>query len=290
MQTTKIITHSGKLELNGITIPCYVLKDGTRVLSSRKIQEVLKMVDETENTHARAGSRLDRYLTQKAFKQFIFREKEVDHFSPILCSIGKQKIHGYEASILVEICDGILEARKHTKLSNRQTIIADQCEILIRSFAKIGLIALIDEATGYQHQRESFELQKILNAYISDEIVKWQLTFTDEFYKQVYRLWNIDTKTIGRPSFIGNITIKYIYDMLPEGVVDKIKEHNSKSPKGYWKYKWHQSLSPEIGREHLKKQIAEVTTLMSISDTRSQFEDLFLQKYFNLRQEKIVFL
>lgn len=62
--------------------------------------------------------------------------------------------------------------------------------MLIRSFAKVGIISLIDEATGYQYDRERNELQRILKAYVSEEILKWQLTFTDEFYKEIFRLWN----------------------------------------------------------------------------------------------------
>jgi len=182
----------------------------------------------------------------------------------------------------VDICDGILEARNNIELSARQQIIAEQCEILVRSFAKVGIISLVDEATGYQYDRERFELQKILNAYIADEILKWQLTFTDDFYKQVYRLWGLPfiPKYIkNKPSFIGKLTTKYIYEQLPNGVLEKIKENTGKTEGGNWRYKWHQSLTPEIGREHLKKQIIEVTTLMSISQSKEQFDGLFMQKY-----------
>lgn len=128
-----------------------------------------------------------------------------------------------------------MEARKNIELSDRQKIIADQCEILIRSFAKVGIISLVDEATGYQYDRERFELQKILNAYISDEILKWQLTFTDDFYKNIYRLWGLPfiPKYIrNKPSFIGKLTNKYIYELLPQGVVDRIKEKRAKLQRG----------------------------------------------------------
>lgn len=273
------IKYRGELRLSDFSIPCYVLEDGTRVLSGRGMQEALKMVDDNEKT---SGHRILRYLNQKTLKPFIFKNKELVHFEPLTCYDGNKKISGYEATVLVDICDGILEARKHIKLSSRQVIIAEQCEILVRSFAKVGIIALVDEATGYQYDRERFELHKILAAYISDEILKWQLTFTDDFYKEVYRLWGLPfiPKYIrNKPSFIGKLTTKYIYEQLPEGVVDKIKGKTGKTEKGYWKYKWHQSLTPEIGREHLKKQIIEVTTLMSISKNKEEFDDLFQRKY-----------
>lgn len=273
------IECKGELKLGDFSIPCYVLENGTRVLSGRGIQEVLKM---TEGGRKSAGSRMSRYLDQQTLKPFIFRNKTADHFSPLECYDGGHKINGYEATVLVDICDAFLEARKSIELNDRQKIIADQCEILVRSFAKVGIISLVDEATGYQYDRERFELQKILNAYISDEILKWQLTFTDDFYKNIYRLWGLPfvPKYIrNKPSFIGKLTSKYIYELLPQGVVDKIKEKTGKTSKGNWKYKWHQSLTPEIGREHLKKQIIEVTTLMSISKTKEQFDELFQLKY-----------
>lgn len=264
-----------------MVIPCYILEDGTRVLSGRGMQEALKMVEDEEGKQS-AGTRLTRYLNQKTLNPFIFKDKQQDHYNPIICYRGEQKINGYEATVLADICEAFLEARNNISLSPRQKIIADQCEILIRGFARVGIVALIDEATGYQYDRERFELQEVLNAYISDEILKWQLTFTDDFYKEIYRLWGVPfiPKYIkNNPSFIGKLTIKYIYDLLPKGVVDAIKENTGKTEKGNWKYKWHQSLTPEIGKEHLKKQIIEVTTLMSISQSKEHFDSLFQQKY-----------
>ncbi|WP_396171027.1 P63C domain-containing protein [Flavobacterium sp.] len=291
MTENKII-HEGEITLGEMIIPCYVLEDGTRVLSGRGLQEALKMVDTDEESKPTSGARLNRYLEQKSLQTYIYKGKEPGHYDPIICYQGDKKINGFEATILADICDAFLEARNNITLSSRQKIIADQCEILIRGFARIGIIALIDEATGYQYERERYELQKILTAYVSDEILKWQLTFTDEFYREVYRLWGLPfiPKYIKiKPSFIGTLTNKYIYDQLPKGVVEKIKDNTPKTEKGNWKYKFHQSLTPEVGREHLKKQIIEVTTLMSVSSDKSQFDTLFTSKYKQSSQLKISF-
>lgn len=291
MADNKII-HEGEIVLGEMSIPCYVLEDGTRILSGRGLQEALKMVDTEDDSKTTSGARLNRYLEQKSLEPFIYKGKEPGHYDPIICYQGDKKIHGFEATILADICDAFLEARKNINLSSRQRIIADQCEILIRGFARVGIIALIDEATGYQYERERYELQKILTAYVSDEILKWQLTFTDEFYKEVYRLWGLPfiPKYIkNKPSFIGTLTNKYIYDQLPNGVLEKIKDNTPKTEKGNWKYKFHQSLTPEVGREHLKKQIIEVTTLMSVSSDKNQFDTLFTSKYKQTSQLKINF-
>ncbi len=278
----KVIKHEGELQItNDISIPCYVLEDGTRILSGRQMQVALKMVD-TEDGKQTAGTRLDRYLTQNTLKEFIFNGKEVGHYDPIECWKGNTKINGFEATVLVDICDAFLQARKKIKLAPRQAIIAEQCEILVRSFAKVGIIALVDEATGYQYDRERYELQQILKAYISEDILDWQLTFSNSFYKEVFRLWGIPytPQTLKRkPMFVGKITNQFVYDMMPQTVIEKIKEKTPKTSGGNYKYRFHQSLTPEIGREHLKRQIIEVTTLMSISESKSDFKRLFGKKY-----------
>jgi hypothetical protein len=277
------IEYEGLLDLNGYEINCYNLKDGTRVLSGRGMQEALKLVDEAEEGKQVAGTRMHRLLGQPTLNPFIYKNKSEDHYKPIICYKGKSKINGYEATILVDICDAMLEARRSgTSLGKRQEIVANQCELLIRAFARVGITALVDEATGYQYDRERFELQKILKAYISDEILRWQLTFTDDFYRQIFRLWEVSfvPKNIKRkPQFIGNLTNKYIYDQLPNGVLDVLKGEIPKTAAGNYKHRFHQALTADVGREHLKKQITEVTLLMEISNTKQEFQFLFKKKY-----------
>jgi hypothetical protein len=165
-----IVKYKGELDLAGFKLPCFVLEDGTRVLSSRSMENALKMT--AENGESERGPRLKRYLDQKTLQSFLYRgDKEGAHFDPIICYDGGTEIRGHEATRLVDFCDGMLEARKSVHLSPRQAIIADQCEILLRSFAKVGIIALVDEATGYQKVREE-TLQAILKLYISEEILE----------------------------------------------------------------------------------------------------------------------
>lgn len=282
---SKKVMYEGEITLGEFPIPCYILEDGTRILSTSAMQRALGVIGNEPNQ--RSSKRLEEILTSKAVSRFLPEYLLSSKLSPITCVYGSKKINGYEAMALPELCEIMLQVRdfaneNNVGLGSRQQLVIAQADLIIRSLARVGIIALIDEATGYQYDRERFELQKILNAYISEEILKWQLTFTDDFYKQIYRLWGLPfiPKYIkNKPSFIGKLTTKYIYDQLPKGVVDKIKEKSGKTEKGNWKYKWHQSLTPEIGREHLKKQIIEVSTLMSISQSKEQFDALFQQKY-----------
>ncbi|MCG3714167.1 P63C domain-containing protein [Aliarcobacter butzleri] len=283
----KVLTaeYKGELEIGEMKIPCAVLEDGTRVLNEANIIKNFgsmggknyKLRNKNEN------GPLPLFIASKALEPFIYGVFEEEDLEPIeYTTDGKNVLKGYGATILPKVCEIWLKAREHNTLQASQLPKAMKAEILMRSLAMIGITALVDEATGYQYDRERFELQKILKAYIASEILKWQLTFTDEFYKEVYRLWGLPfiPKYIkNKPSFIGAITTKYVYDVLPDGVVEKIREVNPKTKKGYWKYKFHQFLSEDIGREHLKKQIIETTLIMRMSKTKEEFIKKFNEMY-----------
>jgi hypothetical protein len=178
--------YKGELDLAGNKIDCYILEDGERYLSSKGMQYALKIVE--KESQKKRGPRLKYFLAQKSLEPFLYKGKERSHFEPTVFYYKGIKINGCKATLLPDLCDGMLEARRSIKLKERQEIVADQCEILLRSFAKVGIIALIDEATGYQYEREKIELQAILKAFISEEILKWQETFQIDFYKQIFRL------------------------------------------------------------------------------------------------------
>jgi hypothetical protein len=278
------ITHEGVLTIGEMQIPCYVLSNGTRVISAFQMQEALKLFP--AKYPRKSSSRLARLLGYKALKPLIDTGFTYGHFEPIECFKGDKKINGYAATVLVDICDVMLSARRNKKinLTERQKVIADQCEILVRSFAKVGIIALIDEATGYQYEREQKELQFILKTFISDDILSWQKTFHNNFYKEIYRLWNIpytpeNIRT--KPQFIGKLTNELVYKNLPQGtfVLEKLKEKTPKTKGGNWRYKLHQSLTPEVGREQLKKVIYSVETLAAVSNTKQRFRELVQDRY-----------
>lgn len=265
------IINKGELDLAGIIIPCYVLENGTRVLSGRKMQEALKMVD--EGGQKSSGHRMAVFLSRKNISPFINRCLEVGTLTPIECYDGKKKIRGYRAEALPDICEVFLEARKEIDLSPRQKIIADQCEILMRSFARVGIIALVDEATGYQHKREQDELQKILKAYISEELLPWQKRFPDVFYQELFRLngWDYTVNGIKkRPSIIGRWTNTLIYEQLPPGVLEELKKRTPKSVGGNRTARYHQSLTLDIGEPNLNNAIMQAVTLFRISSNMQE--------------------
>ncbi len=278
------VKFEGDLDLNGFKIPCYVLEDGTRVVSGRGMQDAVKLLEPTGKSAEKVtGGRMAEFTGSKWFNSLIASSERLEEFKPLTVYKGNQKISGYKATALADFCDIMLDARQNGKINTeRQRLVADQCEILIRGFARVGIIALVDEATGYQNEREKDELQKILSKYIAAELLPWQKRFPDEFYEEIFRLnrWDFTVSGIQkRPGVIGTWTKKLIYNLLPKGVVTELERKTPKSAAGNKTARLHQSLTVDIGNPHLEKQLVSVITLMNISGTWKEFLGHFGKKF-----------
>ena len=287
MVEKNIIKYDGELNLNGLKISCYVLQDGRRILSTSGMQKALAIVNDEKE---RSSGRLAEILSSKHVSSCISNENLSAKISPILCYRGAQRIAGYEASVLPEICEIMLKVRDYAvtnniELGSRQKAVIAQSDIIIRALARVGIIALVDEATGYQYDREKDELQKILKAYISEELLPWQKRFPEVFYKELFRLngWDFTVNGIKkRPGIIGKWTNMFIYEELPNGVLDELKKKTPKSESGNRTSRYHQLLTLDIGEPNLEKQINKVITLFQVSDNMKQFCDNF--KKMKMRQ------
>ena len=281
-----VAEYRGEVQVGDIVIPCAVLGDGTRVIGEHGITAHLgisggKSYKLRENLEVSRGGPVPMFLASKALEPFIDEVFSEMDLSPVEYTSGGKPHVGYKAEILPKVCEIWLIARENNTLQSSQLPKAKKAEILMRGLAQIGITALVDEATGYQYDREKFELQKILTAYVSDEVAKWQLTFKIDFYKELFRLWKqpFNPLSIKKPSFVGTLTNKFIYKAMPPGIFEAIKENTPKTKGGNNKYRFHQSLTEDVGREHLKTQIIEVTTLMSVCDTKEEFLKIFHKKY-----------
>ena len=153
--------------------------------------------------------------------------------------------------------------------------------VLMRGFARVGIIALVDEATGYEKVRAKFELAKILEKYIAEEYRAWTKTFTEKFYELMFQLrnWQYDPKSIKRPSVIGRYTNDIVYERLAPGVLHELQKKNPVTEKGYRKQKHHQWLTGEIGHPALKDHLAGVMALMRASANWDSFQRLLKRSY-----------
>lgn len=269
-EKTNDILYEGELQLGDKTIQCYVLEDGTRALSKSEMQRALGVIG--NEPAQRSSKRLDEILSSKQVSRFISEDLMSSKLSTIDAAWKGTSIKLYDALALPELCEVMLKVRDYAAQNNielgaRQKAVIAEADILIRSLAKVGIIALIDEATGYQHEREQDELQKILKAYIAEELLPWQKRFPDVFYQELFRLngWNYTVRGIKRrPGIIGKWTNKLIYEQLPPGVLAELKRVTPKSAR------LHQSLTADIGQPELAAQITQVVTIFRLSDNMGQ--------------------
>lgn len=147
----------------------------------------------------------------------------------------------------------------------------------MRGLARVGIIALVDEATGYQEDRELRELHAILDKYIAKELMPWTRRLPYEFYQHVFRLRGWRFNALNRmqgPRAIAQVTTKLIYDQLPPVVLEQLYAKNP-THHGRRPFKLFQFLTEDIGNKHLEKHLAAVTTLLRIAETYDEFLTLF---------------
>lgn len=269
-------THAGQLVIGDRHIDCAVLDDGTRVLSQGTVLEALGRVP--KKSRRGEGGDTAPFLSAANLRPFISPElRELD--KPVryrLPGTGARMV-GYRAQILPKVCGVYLDARDAGVILHNQEATVRAAEILIRGLAEVGIIALVDEATGYQEVRARQELQQILEAYVLAEFRPWVKRFPDEFFKEIYRLqgWEYRSGTSRRTPYVGRLINHYIYEQLPEGVLEELRRLNPTDERGRRIRKHHQYLTADTGNPHLDKQISTVTTLMRVARDQSEFEDLF---------------
>lgn len=276
-------THQGQMPVGNLLLDCYVLADGRRVFHKRGMAKALGMVSAGGNAFMKTMSRkgLGSALPEKLREQIA----NPINFKPLTQDLA----HGYDADILVNVAKAIVAADKAGLLTKAQQKLAIQAQVLINAFAKVGVVALIDEATGYQQIRNPEALRLLVQQYVDEEMRQWEKEFPDAFYDEINRMYGNkalkQTKTgivvQNRPQHIAGFTRSYVYEPLENGEV--LKELDRVNPvvdkKGTRKHRFHQHLKAGFGIEKLRRQVQEILTLVSVSDSVAQFKKLFAKRF-----------
>ena len=274
-------THEGELTIGERVLPVAVLEDGTRIIARNAI---FRAFGRTKRGRSKLESRapnLPSFFDAKNLIPYI-DDNLREALTPVSYTNKRGRVtKGYKAELIPLMCDAYLAARLDGALTSSQVPLAAASEILVRSLSKLGIVALIDEATGYQADRQKDELQRILAAYISAELLPWQKRFPNEFYQQICRLkeWNFDPILHRRPQIIGKITNDIVYNLLPKGVLEELRRLNPPNESGNRTYKHHQFLTLDIGNPNLEKHLAQLIILMRISKTWDDFEEKLCEAF-----------
>ena len=176
---------------------------------------------------------------------------------------------GYPVEILTRVCRAYIRAEREGRLHHKQRHIADQAWRLLEALGDVGLVALVDEATGYQNARAANDLQNRLALYLLPTPGRWEVTFPPEFYKLVARLYRVRLlHPSRRPQFFANFTREYVY--APAMGADVSQAMAARNPDPAHGHNHHQLLTGPA-RAMVLEQRNRVMTLLRQSSTPDEF-------------------
>jgi len=277
---------SGVLSIGDMIFPCSVLSDGTRILTQSNFMESMGMYYSgwiSKNKQLDQSEDFPHFLSFKNIKPFV--NKHLGDLQSIVVKFiteNGNQAHGIKAEIIPNICEIWMDAKKNSQLGIRQSKIAEKAETIIRALAHVGIIALVDEVTGYQNIRVKNALEKILNQFLLSEAKKYRVTFPLELYKEWFRLNNWDWKEENaqkRPGVIGKWTNNYIYERMAPDLLKKLEIKNPKTECEYRKHKHFQFLTDDIGEPKLREFFGGHLALAKATTTWRKYISLVEKVY-----------
>lgn len=271
------------MRIADMEIPCYVLDDSRRVIPTSGMLDALQMA--RGGSMVRGMNRLELFASRDRISLYVSNELLARIASPIRFRMGTNVAYGYDSDTLIDIAEAVVRADNAGALQKQQAAIAHQCRAIISSLTRVGLIALIDEATGYQKRRDNDELQKILTNYLLPEHRPWIKTIPEELTDEIYRVYGWKRTHNNRgPRYAGKLIRQLIYERLPAPVLPELDKLNPSNSKYQRKRKHFQFLNKQQGMDHFRTLVITTMTLLRISRNKDEFKR-HLRTYFSNQGE-----
>ena len=258
----------GVIKLGDIDVRCAVLEDGRRLLTQSDVMISLGRARQVKGrAYFDADVNLPAFLQAKNLKPFINKDLELKSSQIEFVTSTGAVAYGFQAETLPRFCDVFIDAERAGKLNKRQEHIADRARLLYRSFATLGIVALVDEATGFQAVRPQDALQRYLEMLVRKELAAWAKKFPDEFYENIYKLrgWVWPGMGKNRFSVVAAYTRDLVYERMAPGLLDELVKKSPKDEKGQRDNKLHQWLSADAGDPMLANQLQSLLTLQRLA-------------------------
>ena len=288
-------SHDGSFKIGTAKIFAAVLPDGKRLLNQATF---MRAIGRARSPKAGTGvlSTVDGtpfFLQAEALKSFI-SEDLLKSTTPIFFrDVSGKKMVGYDAELLPKVADVYLKMRDSYRSENKSIPqqyqhIIHACDVVMRGLAHVGIVGLVDEATGYQKVRDEIALQAILDQFLKKEFAAWAKRFPDEFYRQIFRLrkWTWKGMKDNRPQVVANYTKNIVYARLAPRILKELEKRNPIDENGRRKSKHHQWLTEDIGHPALAQHLHAVIGLMRASDSWSEFKRM-LDRSFPKREDSL---
>lgn len=266
---------SGTIVLGGAKLPCAVVEGPSgiqRVLTETGITNAILgsrsgASKRLKRAAEEGGSHLPLFVAPGQLRAFVDQDLLEGPLKPIDYEDGDRVVRGYDASVLPAVCNLWLKAREKGALQKQQLAKAQQAEILMRALAETAVVALVDEATGYQAVRPQNALQKYLEMLVRKELAVWAKKFPDEFYENIYKLrgWSWAGMGKNRFSIVAHYTRDLVYERMAPGLLNELVTKSPKDEKGQRENKLHQWLSADVGDPMLASHLQSLLTLQRLA-------------------------
>jgi hypothetical protein len=143
----------------------------------------------------------------------------------------------------------------------------------------VSLIALVDEATGYQEIRPRDALNAYLEMLVRKELAAWAKTFPDEFYENIYKLkgWKWPGMQKNRFSIVAHYTRDLVYERIASGLLRELEARSPKNNKGQRKNKFFQWLTEDIGHPMLAQHLHSLIMFQRLALSNGYGWDRFIR-------------
>lgn len=271
-------THQGKLSIGTLDLECYVLENGTRCFSQSGFTKALGM------THS---GRFSGLIKKRAFYSSLSPALTNKINNPFVFYVPNSptKAYGFNAELIVEICNEIsfVSANKNFSLPDRKFI--EKCKILLSAFAKVGVTALVDDATGFISDIKRNSYIDVFKRFVLESAREYAKEFPEQFFAAFYRLYGFKRPTKNHPACFAQIIRKYVYQEIAHSnglILEMLEEKNpvvtSKYGTKYKQYKLFQFLEDQ-GMTQLRAHIWRVIGIADGSENISEFKDKFSRAF-----------
>jgi hypothetical protein len=268
-------THKGSFkEEFGTDVDCYVLDDAqkTAVISQRGMGGALGL--------SVSGNAFPRLLASKTMTGIVGAELRQKIDKPLRFQWGTGGaeqppaiIHGFDATLLIDVCNAVLQADAEGKLSKRYQNVARNARIIRNASSKAGIKGLVYALAGFDATKE--EVIAAFKFYVREEARDYEKEFPDQLYEEWYRLYQLPKLERNKPWKFMHLTVGQVYRPLAKsnGKILELTKAQRENSKARWK-KLHQFLS-DIGVKALRTHLGQLLGIARISKSRAEYESFF---------------
>lgn len=257
----------------GFDVDCYVIdnESKTALISSRGMAAALELGNQ-------AGSRFSRFINYQYMEKYISDELRAKLANPTIFKFNPNSethAHGYDVTILIDLCNAILEAKNAGERFSDK--IAQQAQIIISASAKSGIQELVYKLAGFDSTKEQFI--SAFKQFVNDEAKKYEKEFPIELYEEWARLYKLEIPTRGWPWKFKTLTEEHIYYPLAasQGKLLTLLRIN-KEKDGDRRKKLFQFLN-DIGTRALRMHLGRVLEMAESSKNQQEYEEKIEERF-----------